>query len=78
MAAKKEGFEVKIAQLSAISETLEDGNMTLDEMLIAFEKGIKLYRECNEILENAESKVNLIIREGTQSKEVQFKIEDEA
>lgn len=65
MAAKKEGFETKLDQLTQISETLEKGEMTLDDMLVAFENGIKLYRECHEILEKAESKVKQIVEEST-------------
>jgi exodeoxyribonuclease VII small subunit len=73
----KEGFETKLEKLQAISAELESGKLTLDEMLEAFEKGIALYRECNQLLTKAEAKVNLIINEGEALETVPFEIKEE-
>lgn len=72
MAKKTVSFEEKLKQLSEITEQLETGSMSLDEMLGSYEKGIKLFRECHQILENAESKINLITLENQVSKEEPF------
>ena len=53
-----------MAQLEALVEALEDGELPLDESLKAFEKGIKLTRECQQALEQAEQKVRILVNEG--------------
>lgn len=63
MAAKKSSFEEKLNRLQEIANALEKGELTLEEMLKAFEEGIKVYRECNTILETTESKIQLLMTE---------------
>ena len=46
-----------MAELEATVKALEDGNATLDEALSLFEKGIKLSKACQKILDQAEQKV---------------------
>jgi len=72
LASKKNSFEEKLNQLSDISDQLESGNLSLDEMLASFEKGVKLYRECHQVLTDAEAKINQIIIEDDQTKEISF------
>jgi exodeoxyribonuclease VII small subunit len=40
---------------------MEEGELSLEESLKAFEQGIKLTRECQVALENAEQKVQLLV-----------------
>ncbi|MCG2727375.1 MAG: exodeoxyribonuclease VII small subunit, partial [Candidatus Methanoperedenaceae archaeon] len=40
-------FEESLSELEGIVEKLEKGQLSLDESLMLFEKGIKLVRECN-------------------------------
>ena len=54
-------FEEEITQLENIVRQLEGGSCTLEESLGLFEKGIKLSKSCNEMLEKAEKKVNVLI-----------------
>lgn len=54
-------FEKSINELEKIVEELEKGDKSLDESISLFEKGIKLSKECNDILEKAEKKVYVLI-----------------
>ena len=54
-------FEESLAQLEALVEQMEDGDLSLEDSLKAFEKGIKLTRECQQALKQAEQKVQLLM-----------------
>ena len=58
--SKKAEFESSIAELEKIVEKLESGNVTLNESIELYQKGIKLSEECNVILENAKQKIEYI------------------
>lgn len=68
--AVKSTFEKKLNRLNELSVILERGDAPLEELLKAFEEGIKLYRECNAILEDTESKIQTILVEQGDSNEV--------
>ncbi len=62
MAAKKSyPFETSLAKLESLVEQMESGDLALEESLKIFEEGIKLTRECQQALVDAEQKVNLLI-----------------
>jgi exodeoxyribonuclease VII small subunit len=61
MAEKK--FEEAMKRLEQIVESLEGGDLTLEESLKIFEEGMKLIRFCSKKLEEAEQKVTLLIKE---------------
>ena len=63
-------FEKSIKELEEIVAKLENGDTSLDESLELFEKGIKLSKECNQMLDNAEKKVSVLIGGEKQSFEV--------
>lgn len=63
MAAKKSSFEEKLNRLQEIANALEKGELSLEEMLKTFEEGIKVYRECNTILESTEAKIQMLMTE---------------
>lgn len=54
-------FESTLKELETIVHDLEAGEMSLEESLSAFERGVKLTRECQSALEKAEQRVNLLI-----------------
>ncbi len=54
-------FEKSIKELESIVAKLESGDTTLDESLELFEKGIKLSKECNKMLDTAEKKVSVLM-----------------
>ncbi len=56
-------FEESLTELEGIVDKLEKGQLSLDENLILFEKGIKLVRICNLKLKNAQQKVDELIAE---------------
>ncbi|HOO89752.1 MAG TPA: exodeoxyribonuclease VII small subunit [Syntrophales bacterium] len=57
-------FEKALEKLEGIVRKMEEGNMSLEESLKAFEEGIKLSRFCTEKLDEAEKRVKLLLREG--------------
>ena len=75
MAKKPLDFETALAELEALVEQLESGELPLEESLKAFEKGIALTRQCQESLKAAELKV----KELTESDElVDLEIDSDA
>lgn len=66
MAVKKQSFEESIGQLEAIVAQLEKGECGLDQSLKLFEEGAKLAGRCEELLDQAEQKVNLLLANGEE------------
>lgn len=58
----KQTFEEAITQLGDIVRKLDTGSTSLDEAMELFEQGIKLTKECNKMLDEAEQKVNILIK----------------
>jgi exodeoxyribonuclease VII small subunit len=54
-------FEEALETLEGLVQAMEDGELTLEESLKAFEQGIKLTRECQSALEKAEQKVQVLV-----------------
>lgn len=63
MAVKKKSFEQAMSRLEEIVNQLEQGDCGLDESLKLFEEGAGLAGLCNEMLDKAEQKVNLLVGE---------------
>lgn len=57
---KAPDFEKTLAELDALVTRMEEGQMGLEESLAAFEKGISLTRECQQALQQAELKVQIL------------------
>lgn len=53
-------FEKTLQTLDNLIETMEQGDLSLEESLASFEQGIKLTRECQTMLNQAEQKVQLL------------------
>jgi exodeoxyribonuclease VII small subunit len=53
-------FEASLDQLEQLVEKMEHGEMTLEESLAAYERGVGLYRRCQTALEQAELRVRLL------------------
>ena len=56
-------FENAIEQLEELVGALEEGDLSLEESLKAFENGIKLTRECQVALEKAEQRIQILTQE---------------
>jgi len=61
MAEKK--FETSLTRLEEIVNELEGGELPLEQSLKLFEEGIKLVRICNVRLEEAERKVEILLKD---------------
>lgn len=61
MAVKKLSFEEAMVRLEAVVAQLEKGECGLDESLKLFEEGAGLAGRCEELLDQAEQKVNLLL-----------------
>jgi exodeoxyribonuclease VII small subunit len=59
---KSINFEDSLSQLEELVNALEAGDLSLEESLKAFEKGIRITRECNEALKEATQRVELLTR----------------
>ena len=68
-------FEEMMNKLEEISQDLENGELTLDESMEKFEEGMKLSKKCSEVLENAEKKIKILIKDGEDFKEEDFNID---
>ena len=53
-------FEQALTELEAVVDALEKGEMTLEDSLAAFERGIGLTRVCQQALETAEQRVRIL------------------
>ncbi len=54
-------FEKSVQELDGIVSKMESGELSLDESLKLFEKGVKLTRECQKSLADAEAKIEKLM-----------------
>ena len=59
-------FEEAIKELEKVVASLESGDNCLDESIELFEKGIKLSKECQKMLDTAEKKVRVLLADGSE------------
>ena len=65
-------FEKALADLEAVVDKLEHGELPLEEALRQFEHGISLARSCQESLKQAEQKVEILLRKTEAAEPVPF------
>lgn len=63
MAEKKKTFEASLEELEKIVRQLEEGELPLEESLKLFESGVKLSRECQVRLNEAERRIEVLMRD---------------
>jgi exodeoxyribonuclease VII small subunit len=56
-------FEDSLAELETLVQQMEQGDLTLEDSLAAFERGISLTRGCQTALAQAEQKVNVLMQD---------------
>ena len=71
----KENFEESMKKLEGIVTELENGNLNLDESVKKFEEGMKIAKQCNTILEEAEKKITILLEKDGELKEENFDVE---
>jgi exodeoxyribonuclease VII small subunit len=59
----EKNFEAALARLEEIVKKLETGDLPLEQSLKLFEEGVKLSRLCNKRLEEAERKVEILLKD---------------
>ena len=60
--AKKPDFEKSLARLEEVVRRLEGPQLSLDEAMKLFEEGVELSRECQKQLEEAEGRVEILLK----------------
>ena len=77
MAAKKAlNFEKALAELEQLVEEMEQGELSLEDTLKRFEKGIALTTECQQALQNAELKVTELVEKSGKILQKDFDLDD--
>lgn len=71
-------YEESMKNLEQIVKDLESGDLSLDESIKRFEKGMELSKHCSTLLEDAEKKITMLIeKENGELKEGPINIEAE-
>jgi len=67
MSRKTPRFEDALQELEQLVERMEQGQMTLEDSLKAFERGVQLTRTCQSALREAEQKVQVLLEENGEA-----------
>lgn len=60
-------FEQALAELEALVESLEHGELSLEESLKSFERGVELTRSCQQSLKVAEQRVRILTQKNSEA-----------
>lgn len=69
---KETNFEELMEKLEDITNKLEKEQLSLDESVKLFEEGMKISKQCNTKLEEAEQKITILINENNELREEKF------
>lgn len=69
-------FESALAELEALVERMEQGDVTLEESLQLFERGVNLTRTCQLALKAAEQKVQILLEKTPGAEAEDFNADD--
>jgi len=69
---KKLDYEASVTELESLVARLEQGDISLEESLKLYESGVLLTRNCQEALNAAEQKVQVLLQQSGQSNLVDF------
>ena len=65
-------FEASLEELERVVQELEKGEMPLEKSIELFEKGMKLSAECKRQLEEAETRVEMLVKRGPKTVAMAF------
>jgi exodeoxyribonuclease VII small subunit len=65
---EKRSFEQALADLEDHVRKLDGGELALEDSLTTFESGVRLVRECSELLDDAEQRITELTDTGTEDK----------
>ncbi|MFQ5850735.1 MAG: exodeoxyribonuclease VII small subunit [Candidatus Binatia bacterium] len=60
---EQQKFEEAIEELETVVTQLESGELSLEDSLAAFEKGVQLVKFCNQKLSEVERKIELLVKD---------------
>jgi exodeoxyribonuclease VII small subunit len=63
MSERKKNFEASLQELEKIVRRLEDGDLPLEDSLRLFEDGVRLSRQCQERLDQAERRIEVLLQD---------------
>jgi exodeoxyribonuclease VII small subunit len=69
-------FEQQLKNLEDLGASLESGDLSLEDSMKSFEQGIKVARECQQALKEAEQKVEILTRQGDELVSSHYNSED--
>jgi len=69
---KKKSFEEALTKLEQITKELEEGDLSLEESLKYFDEGVKLAEQCNSKLNDAQKKVEILLKKNDGLEPVAF------
>jgi exodeoxyribonuclease VII small subunit len=69
MSTSKKAFQLEqsLQELEGLVQQMESGDLSLEESLKSFEKGIKITRSCQQALDSAQRKVQVLIEKNASS-----------
>ncbi|MCZ8114839.1 exodeoxyribonuclease VII small subunit [Silanimonas sp.] len=70
-------FERALDELEALVQRLEGGDLSLEESLGAYERGVALYRQCQGALEQAELRIRLLADPADPGNAREFRVDAE-
>ena len=73
---KTPGFEQSLKELESLVEKMEQGDLSLEDSLSHFERGVQLSRACQTALREAEQKVEILMQKNGQDENTAFDSED--
>ncbi|MCH8544162.1 MAG: exodeoxyribonuclease VII small subunit [Alcanivorax sp.] len=69
---KQTRLEDALTTLESLVERMESGELSLEESLKAFEEGVRLTRECQQALKQAEQKVSILLEQSQDAEPAPF------
>lgn len=73
---KTGNFEESMKKLEEIVVELEKGELNLDQSVEKFEEGMKISKECNNMLQNAEKRISILLENDGEVTEEEFEAEE--
>jgi exodeoxyribonuclease VII small subunit len=68
----KFNFNKGLDELEVIINKMESGDISLEDSLKYFEKGVKIHRQCHNALKDAEQRINILSEEDNYNEEKPF------
>ena len=69
-------FEDAMQELEKIANELEKGELSLEESVVKFEEGMKLSKQCSDMIEKAEKKIKILLQKDGKLQEENFAVEE--